>query len=153
VTGEPAGDFLKTSTGYLHKEHIQTLSQASRHADWVSAAESLIGRPYIWGGISSLGLDCSGLVQTALRLCGLDAPRDSDQQAGMGESMSLSGLDKLRRGDLIFWIGHVGIMTSQTRLLHANAHHMMVAAEPLSTARDRIRESAGPMTAIRRLKI
>jgi len=91
-------------------------------------------------------------VQTALRACGNDAPRDSDMQAEIGEPVEVTeSLDGLQRGDLVFWKGHVGIMQSSTDLLHANAHHMAVASEPLTEAVKRIEKSAGSATAIRRL--
>lgn len=154
LMAEPVDNFFEFGPGYLHKEHALGLEQGSRHMDWISIAESLIGQPYIWGGVSSFGLDCSGLVQTALRTFGFDTPRDSDQQTELGQEIKVTDkLSGLKRGDLIFWKGHVGIMTSPSRLLHANAHHMMVAVEPLSTAQSRIAEIAGPITAIRRIDL
>ena len=154
VSGEINDKFVKTEHGYIRQSHVSPIGAPARHADWISVAESLIGQPYIWGGISSFGLDCSGLVQTALKAFGKDAPRDSDQQALIGEAVTITqDLSGLKRGDLIFWKGHVGIMTSPTRLLHANAHHMMVAAEPLITAAARIEETTGTITGIRRLQI
>ncbi len=153
LSGRTGETFLETDIGYIHLRHIAKLNHGTDHQDWIAIAESLLGQPYIWGGISSFGLDCSGLVQTALRAFGLDAPRDSDQQAQLGEAVDITdGFSGLKRGDLVFWKGHVGIMSSPTRLLHANAHHMLVASEPLMTAVKRIKENAGPVTAIRRLK-
>ncbi len=152
VTGQMDEGFLKIDQGYIHRHHVSELAATSRHADWVSIAESLMGQPYIWGGVSSFGLDCSGLVQSSLRAFGQDAPRDSDQQSQMGEGVAINDrFTGLQRGDLIFWKGHVGIMTSPTRLLHANAHHMMVAAEPVVTAAARIAKSAGAVMGVRRL--
>ncbi|MEM8751600.1 MAG: NlpC/P60 family protein [Pseudomonadota bacterium] len=105
---------------------------------WVAAAERLKGAPYLWGGRSSAGLDCSGLVQAALHAAGVECPRDSDQQmATLGRKVASK---TLKRGDLVFWKGHVGIMTSSVMLLHANAHHMAVTEEPFETARARIAE-------------
>ncbi len=94
----------------------------------------------MWGGKTRLGLDCSGLVQVAMHAAGLDCPRDSDMQlAELGRAVAIGGdLDGLERGDLVFWNGHVGIMTDAFMLLHANAHHMAVIAEPLRGAVDRI---------------
>jgi len=153
VKGVLDGKFLRTKDGFIHHLHIARIGETSRHEDWIAIAESLLGQPYIWAGVSGFGLDCSGLVQTALRAFGLDAPRDSDQQASMGEEVEIKDdLSGLKRGDLVFWKGHVGVMSSPSRLLHANAHHMMVASEPLMTAVKRIKENAGPVTAIRRLK-
>lgn len=148
----PADEFLSWENKFLHKNHLAELSAPAKTADWVSIAESMIGRPYVWGGVSSQGLDCSGLVQTALRAFGSDAARDSDQQSCLGEPVKFTeDLLGLKRGDLVFWKGHVGVMTSPTRLLHANAHHMLVASEPLKTAVRRINKNAGSITAIRRL--
>jgi len=146
--GKRDGSFTKITDGYVHNNHISKISTPAHQNDWIAVAETMMGRPYVWGGVSSEGLDCSGLVQTALRVFGSDAPRDTDQQAGIGQAVKITNdLSGLKRGDLIFWKGHVGIMTSPSRLLHANAHHMMVASEPLVTAVKRI----GPVTGIRRL--
>ncbi len=111
--------------------------------DPAAVAERFLGAPYQWGGRESLGLDCSGLVQQALYACGLACPRDSDQQAETGRPVDA---DDLRRGDLVFWRGHVGMMLDASRMIHANATHMAVAIEPLAEALDRI----GPATAFRR---
>jgi len=111
-------------------------------------AERFLGVPYLWGGKTNLGLDCSGLVQVALTACGLPCPRDSDmQKQALGTTIDIA---HARRGDLVFWKGHVGIMTDGFMLLHANAHHMAVVLEPLKTAVDRISRGNSPITAIRR---
>ena len=108
--------------------------------------------PYYWGGKSVQGLDCSGLVQLSLEACGMKALRDSDmQEATLGERLLVNDLDGLKRGDLVFWNGHVGIMTDENTLLHANGHHMMVVAEPLKDAADRIASRYGQLTSIRRV--
>jgi cell wall-associated NlpC family hydrolase len=114
----------------------------------VAVAESLIGSPYRWGGRASTGLDCSALVQLALAVAGKPVPRDSGPQHDIGTA--LQDIDDLQRGDLVFWAGHVGIMQDGDRLLHANAHHMAVASEPLGVASRRIAAIAGPITALRR---
>ncbi|HVY35285.1 MAG TPA: C40 family peptidase [Caulobacteraceae bacterium] len=111
--------------------------------DPAAVAERYLGAPYQWGGRESLGLDCSGLVQQALYACGRACPRDSDQQAGLGHPVTQ---DALRRGDLVFWRGHVGMMLDAARMIHANAWHMQVSLEPLADALARI----GPATAFRR---
>ena len=108
--------------------------------------------PSYWGGKSVQGLDCSGLVQLAFEACGRPALRDSDmQEATLGEPLLVNDLEGLRRGDLVFWKGHVGIMTDERTLLHANGHHMMVVAEPLDHAVERIARSYGDITRIRRI--
>ncbi|QCK85855.1 NlpC/P60 family protein [Phreatobacter aquaticus] len=147
------GQFAVTDTGaYVIAHHLEPLGQVE--ADFVAVAERYVGTPYLWGGRTSLGLDCSGLVQTALEAAGIAAPRDSDmQEKALGDAFDLKpDLSNLQRGDLMFWKGHVGIMTSPTELLHANGHHMAVAKEPVAEAVERIREkSFGQVTSARRL--
>lgn len=126
--------------------HLAPVGEAA--PDFVAVAERLLGVPYLWGGRSNIGLDCSALVQLALLAAGRAAPRDSDQQQAMGSAISGANA----RGDLVFWRGHVGIMRDARVLLHANAHHMAVVSEPLADAVARIEAAgAGPVTAIRRL--
>ncbi len=120
-------------------------------ADFVAMAEKFLGLPYLWGGKSSRGLDCSGLVQLACLAAGIDAPRDTYMQdAELGDDIGteISGLE---RGDLVFWAGHVGIMRDRETLLHANAHHMLVESEPVETAIARIAAAGLPVTCIRRI--
>ena len=113
--------------------------------DFVSVAEKFIGSPYLWGGRSYFGLDCSGLVQLALQATGVDAPRDSDMQAAeLGAVFD----GPAKRGDLVFWDGHVGIMQDGENLLHANVHHMAVVSEPLADVTAR---AEGEITGTRRL--
>jgi cell wall-associated NlpC family hydrolase len=108
--------------------------------------------PYYWGGKSVLGIDCSGLVQISLEACGMAALRDSDmQEETLGSRLMVNDLGNLNRGDLIFWDGHVGILRDAETLIHANGHHMMVVAEPLKLAVDRIAERYGHITSIKRL--
>ncbi len=114
---------------------LSLLASAAR--DWVSLAEMFLGVPYVWGGRSSDGVDCSGLVQLTLQAANRSCPRDSGQQhAALGRTLDTG--EPLQRGDLIFWKGHVGIMRDPLMLLHANAHHMAVATEPLAQAVRRI---------------
>lgn len=122
--------------------------------DFVAVAEQFLHAPYLWGGKTSLGVDCSGLVQISLDAAGIAAPRDTDlQEKALGEPLAFdSELSGLRRGDLVFWRGHIGMMQDETRLLHANAHHMLVVSEPLRVARDRIlAKTSQPISAIKRL--
>lgn len=142
---------------FVWAAHLKPL--ASPEPDFVTVAEGLIGTPYLWGGKSSLGLDCSGLVQISLDAVGMSAPRDSDmQERGLGQSVPVEiGADGhvpgLARGDLIFWKGHVGLMQDAQRLLHANGHHMLVVSEPLDEAVRRIlAKGGGPVTGVRRLQ-
>lgn len=150
---ETSGDFARLARGgFVFARHLAPVG--SREKDFVAVAEGMIGAPYLWGGKTPLGVDCSGLVQASLAACGFAAPRDTDMQAkGLGEHLAIADdLVHLRRGDLIFWKGHVGIMRDTETLLHANGHHMLVASEPLKEARERIaRNSFGAITAIKRL--
>ena len=117
--------------------------------DFVAVAQSLAGTPYLWGGRSAFGIDCSGLVQLAMLMAGRAAPRDSDmQEAELG--VPVDPADGLKRGDLVFWKGHVGIMRDAETLLHANAHTMDVAGEPLDRATGRIASLYGAPTGFRR---
>jgi cell wall-associated NlpC family hydrolase len=122
-------------------------------SDFVAVAERFAGVPYLWGGKTVLGLDCSGLVQVALTACGVPCPRDSDmQEAALGTPIASDGsYGGLKRGDLVFWKGHVGIMRDPQSLLHANAFQMAVVAEPLADAVVRIAGSGDNVTSIRRL--
>lgn len=136
---------------YLPARHVAPLSE---HATgFVAIAEQFVGVPYLWGGRSSLGIDCSGLVQVALNACGLPCPRDSDmQEAALGQVLGGGdALPNLRRGDVIFWKGHVAIARDAMTLVHANAFHMAVAIEPVSTAIARIRDAGSTVSTIRRL--
>jgi cell wall-associated NlpC family hydrolase len=138
---------------FIFADHL--LAHGERPQDFVAVAERLLHAPYLWGGKTSLGIDCSGLVQISLDAAGIDAPRDTDlQEQALGMQVAVdTDLAGLRRGDLVFWRGHVGIMRNETTLLHANAHHMLVASEPLRLARDRIlAKTSQPISAIKRLE-
>ena len=133
-------------TGWFVEDHLTPIGLGE--TDHAGVAERFLGAPYQWGGRESLGLDCSGLVQQTLYACAKACPRDSDQQARLGAP---APGDALERGDLVFWKGHVAIVTGDNAVIHANAHHMMVAREPLDAAIDRIKASgAGQPTAYRR---
>ena len=127
--------------------HVAPLS--SHAPDWLAVAERLEGVPYLWGGKTATGIDCSGLVQTALEAGGISSPRDTDMmEKGLGVSLPLDA--PLKRGDLVFWQRHVGAMLDGARLIHANAHFMEVTIEPLADARARIAAAEGH--AIRAIK-
>ncbi len=117
-------------------------------SDPAPVAERFLGTPYLWGGRDGLGIDCSGLVWQALSACGVACPRDTDHQAEIGRAI---GSGDLRRGDLVCWTGHIGMMLDGARLIHANTFHMAVAIEPLGETIERVRarSGAGP-TAFRR---
>jgi cell wall-associated NlpC family hydrolase len=143
------GDYSILATGgYVFTNHIREANTAS--PDYVSVAGMFLGVPYLWGGKSVAGLDCSGLVQLALHSTGKESPRDTDmQEHALGTSVLVDA--DLQRGDLVFWDGHVGIMVNATDILHANGHHMMVMLEPFAEARTRIAATGKPVTSVKRL--
>ena len=147
------GGFAQIDDGaFVFSAHL--LPSGENQQGFVAVAERLLHAPYLWGGKTSLGIDCSGLVQISLGAAGIDAPRDTDlQELALGTPIAVAtDLAGLRRGDLVFWRGHVGIMRDETTLLHANAHHMLVASEPLRIARDRnLAKTSQPISAIKRL--
>lgn len=129
---------------FLHQRHIAPLDTG----DFVTVAERFEGTAYVWGGKTYAGLDCSGLIQTALHAVARPCPRDTDmQEKELGTAVDHAE----QRGDLVFWKGHVGVMVDATHLLHANAHHMATVIEPLEEAAARIAKVAGPVTGVRRL--
>jgi cell wall-associated NlpC family hydrolase len=143
--------FAVTREGwYLPRQHVGAID--SRVADFVSVAEQFAGTPYLWGGKSSLGIDCSGLVQVSLNAAGISCPRDSDmQQGGLGRVIEKNEAKKLERGDLIFWKGHVAIVRDAKTIVHANAHHMATVIENTRDATARIKATGSEIAAIRRL--
>jgi cell wall-associated NlpC family hydrolase len=144
------GAFAVTREGfYLPRQHVASLDEMA--ADFVAVAERFVGTPYLWGGKSSLGIDCSGLVQVSLNAAGTGCPRDSDMQRdGLGRALDPAESKKLQRGDLIFWNGHVAIVRDADTIVHANAHHMATVVENTRDAIARIEAAIG-ITAIKRL--
>jgi cell wall-associated NlpC family hydrolase len=145
------GSFAVTREGwYVPKQHVGPTDDYV--PDFVEVANRFVGTPYLWGGKSSLGIDCSGLVQVALNAAGMSCPRDSDmQQEGLGKALDPSKTKQLKRGDLIFWKGHVAMVRDATTILHANAHHMATVIETTSEAIARIAASGNKVAAIKRL--
>ena len=139
------------SGGYLPAVHLAPIDVDE--TDFVAVAERFLGVPYLWGGKTALGLDCSGLVQIALAACGISCPRDSDMQEEALGSPVAAATDRsnLQRGDLVFWTGHVAIVRDRATFLHANAFHMAVAIEPIDDAVARIRAAGGEVSGIRRI--
>lgn len=143
------GTFARLREGFVWARHLAPLDFAE--SDFIAVAERFLHAPYLWGGKTWQGLDCSGLIQIALQAAGLEAPRDTDMQAAqLGAPLPLDA--ELMRGYLVFWKGHVGMMRDAQTLLHANGHFMQVTSEPLVEARARIAaNSFGQITTIRRL--
>jgi len=137
------------SGSYVPLPHLKAVGE--NETDFVAVAERFLGAPYLWGGKTVLGLDCSGLVQIALTACGIACPRDSDmQEAALGKAVVADAYSDLRRGDLMFWKGHVAIIRDRASLLHANAFHMAVAIEPIADAIKRISAAGSDVTSVRR---
>ncbi|SDA83514.1 NlpC/P60 family protein [Mesorhizobium qingshengii] len=130
--------------------HLRPLSDVA--VDYVSVAEMFVGTPYLWGGTSGFGIDCSGLVQLAMRMAGKNVLRDSDMQAAtLGEPLEPGpDFSGLRRGDLVFWKGHVAVMIDADTMIHANGHTMLVSREGLKDAVARIGYLYGGPTGFRR---
>ena len=147
---ETEGDFTETAHGYVFTQHLIPVDQTE--PDYLTTAVRFVGTPYLWGGRTSLGLDCSGLVQIVLQMAGFPCPRDSDMQAkGLGEALD-PHVPRLERGDLVFFPGHVGMMLDEGTLLHANAWDMMVSPHPLRYVIAEVsKKHEQPITAIRRL--
>jgi cell wall-associated NlpC family hydrolase len=138
--GEVKGGYVDAGeAGWIYADHLRPIGLFE--TDPVAVAERFLGAPYLWGGRSSLGLDCSGLVQMAFQAVGRACPRDTDQQ--MAAFAEAPGRPDLVRGDLVFWRGHMGMMLDAERMIHANAFHMAVAVEPVDEAIARIRERPG----------
>jgi len=156
VGGKRHGQFVEAQRmgGWVFAGHLRAVGDPLE-ADWVAVAERFEHTPYLWGGKESLGLDCSGLVQTAMEAAGMFIPRDSGDQEDWAKTQwrpvavtkDFSGLE---RGDLVFWPGHVGVMTDETHLLHANGFHMQTARESLARAARRIAHHYAPLSGIYR---
>ena len=148
--GREENGFVETArAGWIYAAHLSPLSAFA--PDPVAVAEQFLHAPYQWGGVESLGLDCSGLIQTAFKAAGISLPRDSYMLREVGHEVALdASLSGLKRGDIVCWKGHVALMTSATDMIHANGFHMQVVREPLAEAQARIGASYGSIITIRR---
>jgi cell wall-associated NlpC family hydrolase len=153
VIARSEGRLAVTPTGgHVPAAHLVPLNVYEN--DFVAVAERFLGVPYLWGGKTALGIDCSGLVQIALTACGIACPRDSDMQEQALGTPIFGGLTvESRRGDLVFWNGHVAIVRDRLSLLHANAFHMSVAIEPIAEAVARIRDRGSEVSSVRRIEM
>ena len=148
VGARRSGRFLEAQRmGWVFEPHLRAVGEALE-PDWVAVAERFLHTPYFWGGKESLGLDCSGLIQSAMQAAGIAIPRDSGPQEAWAKKHwtrvePAEDFSGLQRGDLIFWPGHVGVMSDAETLLHANGHHMATVAEPLARAAKRIERVSG----------
>jgi hypothetical protein len=145
------GPFAVTREGwYLPRPHVGSIDRFE--SDFVAVADQFVGTPYLWGGKSSFGIDCSGLVQVALNAAGTGCPRDSDMQRdGLGRALDPVESKKLQRGDLIFWNGHVAIVRDTETIVHANAHHMATKIENTRDAIARIKTAGSEVVTVKRL--
>jgi cell wall-associated NlpC family hydrolase len=145
------GAFAVTREGrHLPRSHLAAIGH--REVDFVAVADRFIGTPYLWGGKSSFGVDCSGLVQISLNAAGIGCPRDSDmQQAALGRELDVAEAMSLKRGDLLFWKGHVAIARDAKTVVHANAYHMATVIENTKAAIARIEAAGSKLVAIKRL--
>jgi len=141
-------EFADVGGLFLPAQHLVPIKDVA--SSWVAVAEMFLHAPYVWGGKTAAGIDCSGLIQVALARAGISAPRDSDMLRDIGEEASP---DDLQRGDMLFWKGHVGVMATAKTFLHATAFSMQVMREPVTTTRKRIETELGlPLLTVRRIK-
>jgi len=125
--------FAETSIGFVPRQHVRVVGEVEKNPTQV--ARLFLGTPYLWGGNSRFGIDCSGLIQASLSACGIACAGDSDmQEKALGRDVTGNPVS----GDLLFWKGHVAMLLDSKTLIHANAHHMAVVLEGLDEARSRI---------------
>jgi cell wall-associated NlpC family hydrolase len=140
--------WAETTQGFVPFRHLRPVGDFL--PDPVAVAEGFLGAPYLWGGDSRAGLDCSGLAHVAFHACGAQIPRDSDLQF---DALSPIQREEARRGDLVFWKGHVAILTGPGRIIHANGFTMSVAYEGLQEAIARILPAEGEVLGWRRAMV
>jgi cell wall-associated NlpC family hydrolase len=144
---ETEGKFARTPQGWVPLHHLRGIN--AHDPDPVAIAEGFLGTPYLWGGNSRAGLDCSGLAQAAMLACGIPCPGDSDLQTAIGRELAPD--EAVRAGDLVFWKGHVAVVSGPDEIVHATGAFMAVVREPLSGAIARILDQGnGPVTHRRR---
>jgi cell wall-associated NlpC family hydrolase len=150
-TGEKQNGFVFCArAGWVYDAHLASVD--TKALDAVAIAEQFAEAPYQWGGVESLGLDCSGLVQTAFKAAGFEMPRDSYMQRTLGTQVNIGmNFSGLKRGDIICWRGHVAIMLNETNIIHSNGYHLKVARETLADAAGRISAQYGDILSVRRL--
>lgn len=136
---KPADGFWQTAQGFVSEQQLAPID--TLETDIAKTALRFLDVPYLWGGDSNYGIDCSGLIHAALRAAGQQCPRDSDQQAAFFNGIPEGS--KLQRGDLVFWAGHVAMMLDGEAIVHANGHHMAVSIEKLDDVVDRIQAAEG----------
>jgi cell wall-associated NlpC family hydrolase len=139
------GAWANTPHGFVPLRHLRALGDWA--TDPVAVAEGMVGTPYLWGGNSRFGLDCSGLVQLSLHACGLPCPGDSDMQMSLGRLLAPN--ESMKRGDLVFWKGHVAMVVDRDRLIHANGHTMSVAYEGIKDCIARVSAGGGGLVLAR----
>ena len=149
-----SGRFCRIASGHwIHARHLVSLDYTTR--DLIGTALKFLGVPYLWGGRTAMGLDCSALVQMALAMAGMAAPRDSDlQQNKLGTLVPMDDdqdFSRIEEGDLVYFPGHVGLFVDDWRFLHANAFDMQVSLHGFSDVLDRAIEDNAGVTAIRRI--